>query len=333
MTSHRRLATTRLLPVLLIGALALAGCTGPKASGPLPGAHQQADTRDGPLRIAVVSHSTPGDAFWNVVQNGAEQAGRDLDVEVQYQADPDPGNQAKLVDNAIAQGADGLVVSLGSPEAMRTSVTNAVAAGIPVITINAGEEVSAAFGAITHVGQSEKVAGTAAGQRFSQAGKRKLLCVIHQAGVETLAQRCDGARGGFTSGEVIDLQVDINNPTDAQSRIKGALQSDPSVDGVLTLNPQVAANAVNAVRESGSRAAVSTFDLNGDVVASIQAGELLFAVDQQQYEQGYLPVVFLKLFLDNANTVGGGEPVYTGPGFVDKSTVDVVGEYARRGTR
>ncbi len=53
MTSHRRLATTRLLPVLLIGALALAGCTGPKASGPLPGAHQQADTRDGPLRIAV----------------------------------------------------------------------------------------------------------------------------------------------------------------------------------------------------------------------------------------------------------------------------------------
>nr|WP_245775878.1 sugar ABC transporter substrate-binding protein [Saccharopolyspora flava] len=299
----------------------------------MPGAHERVVSRDGPPRVAVISHSTPGDAFWNVVQNGAEQAGRDLGVEVQYQADPDPGNQAKLVDNAIAQGADGLVVSLGSPEALRSSVTRAVAAGIPVITINAGEEVSAAFGALTHVGQSETVAGQAAGQRFSRAGKHELLCVIHQAGVETLNQRCRGAREGFTAGRVVDLQVDINNPTDAQSRIRGALQSDPGIDGVLTLNPQVAANAVNAVRESGSKAAVSTFDLNGDVVASIRAGELLFAVDQQQYEQGYLPVVYLKLFWDNANTVGGGKPVYTGPGFVDRSNVDVVGEYARRGTR
>ena len=333
MTETRRPAPSRLLPVLLIGVLALAGCTGPKASGPMPGAHERTDDRDGPLRIAVISHSTPGDAFWNVVQNGAERAGEDLGIEVQYQADPDPGNQAKLVDNAIAQGADGLVVSLGSPDAMRASVTGAVAAGIPVITINAGEQVSAAFGAITHVGQSETVAGRAAGQRFSQAGKHEVLCVIHQAGVDTLNQRCDGAREGFSPGQVTTLQVDINNPTDAQARIKGALRSDPGVDGVLTLNPQVAANAVNAVRESGSRAAVSTFDLNGDVVASIQAGELLFAVDQQQYEQGYLPVVYLKLFLENANTVGGGKPVYTGPGFVDRSNVDVVGEYARRGTR
>jgi simple sugar transport system substrate-binding protein len=47
---------------------------------------------------------------------------------------------------------------------------------------------------------------------------------------------------------------------------------------------------------------------------------VLFAVDQQQYLQGYLPIVFLKLFKHNANTVGGGQPVLTGPGFVDKAT-------------
>ncbi|GAA0503876.1 sugar ABC transporter substrate-binding protein [Saccharopolyspora subtropica] len=334
MASHPRSAAWRVLLVVLAGALALAGCTGPKASGPAPGAGPHQDTaRTGPIRIAVISHSTPGDAFWNVVQNGAEQAGRDLGIEVSYQADPDPGNQAKLVDNAIAQGADGVVVSLGSPDALRASVGNAVRAGIPVITINAGEERSAEFGALTHVGQSEAVAGQAAGSRFAAAGKRKLLCVIHQAGVETLNQRCDGARQGFAGGQVVNLQVDINNPTDVQSRIRGALQSDPAVDAVLTLNPQVAGNAVNAVRESGSRAAVATFDLNSDVVSAIKAGELLFAVDQQQYEQGYLPVVFLKLYLENANTVGGGRPVLTGPGFVDRSNVDAVGEYAARGTR
>ncbi|MCP2163912.1 sugar ABC transporter substrate-binding protein [Goodfellowiella coeruleoviolacea] len=322
------------LLALLTGVLALAACTGPKAEAPAPaGTAGQQSTRTGPLRIVVVSHGTPGDAFWNVVKNGAEQAGADLDVDVSYQADPDPGNQAKLVDNAVAQGADGVVVSLGSPDALRASVAGAVGAGIPVITINSGAEHSTEFGAIAHVGQTETVAGQAAGQRLAQAGRHRLLCVIHQAGVATLNQRCDGARQGFAGGQVTNLQVDINNPTDSQSRIRGALQSDPGIDAVLTLNPQTAANAVNAVRESGSGAAVATFDLNADVVGAIKAGELLFAVDQQQYEQGYLPVVYLKLYLENANTVGGGQPVLTGPGFVDSSNVDTVGEYARRGTR
>jgi simple sugar transport system substrate-binding protein len=322
-----------LLAVALATLLALSGCTGPKAGGsaPVAGTSGQIES-SGPKRIAVISHSTPGDAFWNVVQNGAEQAGADLGIGVEYSADPDPAGQAKLIDNAVAQGVSGLVVSMGSPDALRTSIENAVRAGIPVITINAGEDKSAEFGALTHVGQSEVIAGQAAGKRFAGMGKKKLLCVIHQAGVQTLNQRCQGAKQGFT-GRTSNLQVDINNPTDAQSRIKGALQSDPGIDAVLTLNPQIAANAVNAVRESGSKAAVATFDLNSDVVDAIRSGDLRFAVDQQQYEQGYLPIVFLKLYLDNANTVGGGKPVLTGPGFVDKSNVAAVGKYAERGTR
>ncbi|HEV7908810.1 MAG TPA: substrate-binding domain-containing protein, partial [Pseudonocardiaceae bacterium] len=143
---------------------------------------------------------------------------------------------------------------------------------------------------------------------------------------------CDGAKQGF-GGEVTNLQVDINDPTGSESRIKGALQADSSIDAVLALHPQVAVNAVSAAKAANSKAAVATFDLNADVVSAIKSGDVLFAVDQQQYEQGYLPIVMLKLYRDNANTVGGGKPVLTGPGFVDKSTVDKVSEYAARGTR
>ena len=130
-----------------------------------------------------------------------------------------------------------------------------------------------------------------------------------------------------------NLQVDISNPTDIEARIKAKLQSDTAVDGVLALNPQVAVNAASAIKGAGSKAQVATFDLNADVVNSIKSGEVLFAVDQQQYQQGYLPVVMLKLFKDNANTLGGGKPVLTGPGFVDKSNVDKVAEYAKNGKR
>ncbi|RZS36420.1 monosaccharide ABC transporter substrate-binding protein (CUT2 family) [Herbihabitans rhizosphaerae] len=321
----------RLAALAIAAPLALAACTGPSAQQPGDTGPIATKKTDGPMRIAVVAHGTPGDAFWNVVKNGAEAAGKDLDVRVEYNSDGDAGNQAKLIDNAVAQQVDGLVVSMSNPDALRTAVTGAVRAGIPVITINSGEKRSAEFGAMTHVGQSEEVAGEAAGARLKQAGRTRLLCVIHEAGNIGLSQRCDGAKRMF--GDVRNLQVDINNPTDVQSRLRGALQTDSSIDAVLTLNPQAAALAVTASKGAGSRAQVSTFDLNADVVAAIKAGEIQFAVDQQQYEQGYLPVVFLKLYRDNANTVGGGRPVFTGPGFVDKSTVDTVGGYAQRGTR
>lgn len=314
--------------------LTLAACTGPSAeTGPPPGAQQQkgVDTT-APLDFAVITHGGKGDAFWDVVKHGAEDAGKDLGVKVSYVGDGEPSAQAKLIDNAVAQGKTGIVVSMANPDALKDSVEAAVRAGIPVITINSGGDQSKAFGAIAHVGQDEAVAGKAAGERLKDEGKKNILCVIHEAANTGLNDRCEGARQGF-GGKVTNLQVDINNATDLESRIRGALQTDPSIDGVLTLNSQVADHAVAAAASAGSKAVVATFDLNSDVVASIKAGKIVFAVDQQQYQQGYLPIVMLKLYRENGNTLGGGLPVFTGPGFVDKSNADQVGQYTQRGTR
>jgi len=317
--------------------LALAACTGPSAeTGPEPGGEPaQGVDSAAPLDFAVITHASEGDAFWSVVQNGAQDAGRDLGVKVTYEGDGKPDAQAKLIDNAVAQGKTGIVVSMANPDALQASVEAAVRAGIPVITINSGGDRSVEFGAIAHVGQDEAVAGKAAGERLKSEGKTKILCVIHEAGNTGLNDRCEGARQGFGGGDgaVTNLQVDIANPTDTENRIRGALQTDPAIDGVLTLNSQVADRAVAAATSAGSSAAVATFDLNTDVVNSIKAGKILFAVDQQQYEQGYLPIVMLKLYRENGNTLGGGQPVFTGPGFVDKSNADQVGKYAERGTR
>ena len=101
----------------------------------------------------------------------------------------------------------------------------------------------------------------------------------------------------------------------------------------MTLNPDIAAAAVTAVKGASSDAKIATFDLSPAVIKDIKAGTVLFAVDQQQYLQGYLPIVFLKLYKQNANTVGGGQPVLTGPGFVDKSNAATVEKLAGQGTR
>lgn len=317
--------------VALAGVALLAACSGPTGSNTQNTQNNSAPAT-GDLKVAVITHGTAGDAFWSVVKVGAEDAGKQLGVGVTYNSDGDPGAQAKLIDNAVSQKVGGIVVSMANPDALKTSIESAVKAGIPVITINSGSAKSAEFGAMAHVGQEESIAGEEAGKKLKAAGKTKLLCVIHEAGNTGLNQRCDGARTGF-GGAVENLQVDISNPTDIEARIKAKLQSDTAVDGVLALNPQVAVNAASAIKGASSKAQVATFDLNADVVNSIKAGDVLFAVDQQQYEQGYLPIVMLKLFKDNANTLGGGKPVLTGPGFVDKSNVDKVAEYAKNGKR
>jgi simple sugar transport system substrate-binding protein len=286
----------------------------------------------GHLSFAVITHGSAGDAFWDVVQHGAEQAGKDLGVSVDYQSDGDPQRQAQLIDAAVNQKVDGIVVSMANPDALKDPVEAAVKAGIPVVTINSGGDRSAEFGAIGHVGQDESIAGQGAGRELAAEGAKKVLCVVHEAGNIGLEQRCSGASQGL-GADVTPLQVDINDLQGAQSTIASQLQSDPSIDAVLTLNSAVAAVAVSAAKDAGSKATVATFDLNSDVIKGIKDGSIAFAVDQQQYEQGYLPIVMLQLYAKNMNTVGGGHPVLTGPGIVNADNVDKIADLASAGTR
>jgi simple sugar transport system substrate-binding protein len=283
-------------------------------------------------KYAVITHATAGDAFWDVVKKGAEQAGKDLGVGVSYQSNGDAAGQADLINAAVADKVSGLVVSMANPDALADPIRKATAAGIPVITVNSGQDKSAAVGALAHVGQDESVAGQGAGTRLAGEGVKKVLCVVHEAGNVGLEQRCNGVKQTL-GGTVENLQVNISNVAEAQNTISSKLQQDSSIDGVLALNPAVAMAAVDAVASSGSKAKVATFDLNGDVVDAIGAGKIVFAVDQQQYEQGYLPIVMLHLYVTNGNTVGGGKPVLTGPGYVTKENASQVKDLAGKGTR
>jgi len=320
--------------VLAALLLLVAGCSNRVDSGAATptGTARAVSGGHGRLTIAVVTHGAPGDPFWAIVKNGAVQAGKDLDVKVTYQSSGVPQTQAQLIDAAVNQHVDGLVVSMANPDALKASVERAVHAGIPVITINSGAAQSTQFGALTHVGQDETIAGKAAGERLKAAGVKHAICVIHEAGNIGLEQRCDGAKQGL-GGRLDTVQVNVNNLTATQATIRAKLAADPSIDGVLTLNPAVAMAAVQAESGSGSTAKIATFDLSGDVTGAIEDGRILFAVDQQPYLQGYLPVQFLKLYHDNADTVGGGQPVLTGPGFVTKDNASKVASLAQQGTR
>lgn len=318
--------TLKLSAVLLAGAMALAAC-GSDDSGDSGNDGAKSD-----IKIAMITHGDGG-SFWSVAKKGAEDAASELGVDLDYQeSNNDPEKQAQLIEAAVTSGVDGIAVSAPNPDAIKDALGEATAAGIPIITLNSGSTVFKELGAITHVGQDEKIAGAGAGEQLKAAGGKKLLCVIHEQNNTGLQDRCAGAKETF--GDVEDFQVTgTADPTKTANEIAAKLQSDDSIDSVLALNPDIAVAAVEALDTAGSDASLATFDLSGDVVSAIEGGDILFAVDQQQYLQGYLPVEFLKLFVTNANTVGGGQPVLTGPGFVTKDNASKVADLAKAGTR
>lgn len=315
------------LTKLAIGLAALAivasACTSSATTAPSGGSADRSN-----ISIEVVTHGQASDPFWSIFKNGVDQGGKDMGVKVNYSA-PDTFDMVKmgqLIDAACAKKPSGLVISLPDATALGPSVQKCVAAGIPVISANSGSDAYKALGILTHVGQDESIAGQAAGERMKAAGGTNAICVNQEVGNAGLDARCNGFKEGFAPGKMTVLQVDLKDPTTAAQKIAAALQADPTIDSVMALGPTGSAPTLVALQQLNKLGTikVATFDLSKDVLDAIAAGNMLFAVDQQQYLQGYLPIVFLTLYNLYGLMPGGGQPILTGPGFVTKDNVATV---------
>ncbi|WP_030715260.1 substrate-binding domain-containing protein [Streptomyces sp. NRRL F-2580] len=282
--------------------------------------------------FAMVTHAGDGDTFWDIVQKGAKEAAAKDNINFVYAHDDQAQQQAQFVQNAIDQKVDGIVVSLAKPEALKDVIAKAVKAGIPVITVNSGSAQSAEYGALTHIGQDEEIAGEAVGTELNKRGRKKAVCVLHEQGNVGHEQRCAGAKKTF-SGTMENLYVEGTNMPSVQASIQAKLQADPSVDAIITLGAPFAPTAIKAKDAAAGKAEVDTFDLNASVARDLKSGALGFAVDQQPYLQGYEAIDLLWLYRYNANVLGGGRPVLTGPQIVTAAEASKLEEFIKRGSR
>ena len=319
--------------------LALSACTSStsKPAASSSSASSGGKTGGATFKICEYTHGDGG-AFWSVAKKGAEQAQTDYagKITVDYQeSNNDAAKQAQLIEAGISGGCKGLAVSAPDPGAIKAALAKAEAAGIPVVTMNSGSKDYKSLGAITHVGQDEFIAGAGAGEKFKAMGLKKLLCPIHEASNVGLQERCKGLESTFGKQNVIQMQVTgLADPAKTEAEIQAKLEAEPTIDGIFALNADIATkSALPAAKATGRAIKIGTVDLSGEAVQAIKDGKIEFAIDQQQFTQGYLPIVFLYLYLLNGNTVGGGLPVNTGPGFVTKDNADQVIKFAAAGTR
>ncbi len=290
------------------------------------------------FRFVVVSHGQSSDPFWSVAANGVNDAAEDMGVTVEYQAPGtfDMAAMAQLIDAAVASNPDGLVVTIPDADALGPSIEAAVAAGIPVISMNSGSDVFADLGVLVHVGQTEYEAGLIAGQRFAAEGVTTALCINQEVGNAALDLRCQGFTDGL-GGNVTVIPVDLADPAGAQAAVGGALTANPDTEGILTLGPTGAIPTMQALEEAGllGQIKLATFDLGPEVLQAIIDGDMLFAIDQAQYLQGYLPIVLLTKFLETGALPLGSvdRVILTGPQIVTAETAADVIQFSEQGLR
>jgi len=284
-------------------------------------------------KIIVVTHGQALDPFWSMVRKGVETAARETDSEVEYHAPEkfDLGAMSKLIDVAVSSKPDGLIVSIPDAAVVGKSIQAAVAARIPVISINSGLDVSKKLGCLIHIGQEEENAGKAAGEHMKEMGVKNAVILNQEVGNVALDQRTKGFRDGFEGPfhhvQVLPLTIDFKQCHDA---IADCLQKNPDLDGVMALGPVAAEPALQVLNERGKigRIKLCTFDISPTIIEALLKQQMSFAVDQQQWLQGYLPVVLLANYVKYGCIVQNAL-ILTGPSFVTPENVEQVAKLQR----
>ena len=283
------------------------------------------------IDVIVVSHGQANDPFWSVAKNGVDSACKDMKIKCKYTA---PGTfdmveMAKLIDNAVSQKPKGIVITLPDAAALGKSVKAAIAAGIPVVSMNSGSDDFAKLGISAHVGQTEFEAGVGGGQKMKAAGGKKALCVNHEVGNVALDRRCAGFKKGF--GGSVEILGTSNDPTEIQKAVAAKLGG---VDTILTLGAGLSGEAaLKALKSAGKVGSIKlgTFDMSPGMLKAAAAGEVEFLIDQQQYLQGYLPIAIFAQYMRWGTMPAG--VVMTGPGFVTPDNASKVIKWAAQGYR
>jgi simple sugar transport system substrate-binding protein len=310
-------------------------------------------------RFVLVSHAPDSDSWWNTIKNAIKQAGEDFGVTVDYRnpSNGDLADMARLLEQASARGYDGVVTSIADFDVLKKPLGQLVAKKIPLVTINSGTTAqSEQLGAVMHVGQPEYDAGKAAGARAKAAGAKSFLCVNHYATNPASFERCKGfadALGVDFKAATLDTGID---PATIESKVSAYLRKNPTTSAVLALGPNSAASTIKAVGKLGlkGKILVATFDLSPEISAGIKDGTVAFAIDQQPYLQGYIPIAVLAIMKQqNTHDVGkiiaalranpkakarfdaydlapvyGAKHISSGPGFVTKDNIAKVEKLA-----
>lgn len=295
--------------------------------------------------IAVIVGSAQ-DGFWNMVKKGVDDAtlmveanGGTVNFMQTQNYDNFGPDLVSLVEQAVAQGAEGIAIPNWLPESETPALKAAAAKGIKIMSFNAGQGEMGNYGALNYFGSDEYIAGVEGGKYLAGNGAKKIMCHIQNPGAVNLETRCKGVADGAAEAgaEAYILRVPANLDQDmvgTSEAIKAELIADPSIDAVINLAAWAADASASAIDQLGKTGQVQlgTFDMSASVLKRIEEGTQTMAIDQQPYLQGFLSTSMLFANLKFGTEIAT-KPVLTGPAIVDASNVATAIQGVKLGAR
>lgn len=293
--------------------------------------------------IAVIAGSVE-DAFMDKIKKGVDDATHAVVANggsVQYLRTQNYENfgpdLVTLINQAIAQGVDGIAIPVWVPDAQIPALQEAAKQGIKIMQYNSGLPVKSDIGAINYFGSDEYAAGFGGGKYLAEKGAKHILCHIQVPGAINLEERCKGVSD---AGKEAGIKVTVlNTPANLDGDVTGTAEAlkaefigDQSIDAMVSCADFGAAAGANAVEQTGMDIMVSAFDFSPASLERISAGTQTMAIDQQPYLQGFLATSMLAANIDFGTEIST-DPVLTGPAIIDAANVDAVKAGAAKGAR
>lgn len=307
----------------------------------------QISAQDKKLKLIIVAHGGPGNPFWVTVMKGAQDAADLFGVDYQWLSpnnDDVPG-MVKYLDDAVAAQPDGLGITSPDPDIIRDGVTKLADKGVPIIVLNTPDPNAAdpdkRLPTLFYIGTSEFISGQsnarAALKAAKAAGKEitHAMCIVQTVGHTALEARCKGYADVMTSAGVKIDTIAGDPEADKQAAIIGDyMKANPDVTAMNTLGPNPAAAFYLWAKDAGIKPGEffhTNHDLGNEILDNIKSGLTVQTVDQQPYYQGFGTIEWLYLHIEHGLTPGSD--ILTGPGYVDKTNVDLITAQVAAGYR
>jgi len=248
----------------------------------------------------------------------------------------DPKAERDALDQAVQKKATGILLAVTDPALLKDSIDKAVAAGIPVITIDSDAPASKR---LFFIGTNNYQAGFTGGQRLAQELKGKgNVVVFTMPDQSNLQDRLRGYKEGLGRTpdikitRVVDIQGDPRIAFDTTTQIIG--KERDKVDAFVCLEAQSGkevAGVLNSYHVTGK--VVMAMDTDPETLEWIQKGGIAATIGQKPYTMAFVGIQMLdslyhhkpsSLDKDWAKDSFAPIPSFvdTGSALIDKSNVD-----------
>lgn len=272
------------------------------AAAPEPAESTDASTEktgDGLVfKVIAMNAASP---YWLSVKNGAEKAAEEMGseyggIKIEYvapQEDTDTQKQLEMVENAISQGVDGILIAPCSPTVPHDAIVEAIDEGIKVIVIDQYLDPMDANGffGTNGVNMCTELGEYIADNHLDGSGSyaEMVFNMTSLASIDRYNGFISGITGKYPDMKDVGYQItesDINKTT---SLVANVYQANPDLKCIFANNDRTALGVLNGIKELGieGQITVCAVDCNLDLLKAMREGTIAALSLQMPYNQGY----------------------------------------------